>query len=171
MKESALNISMYTDWINEYKGRSTEEEPRKLEWAANRYNEILKLNHLYAQSTKLLGCLYLYFNGYKLQSELDNIFWKLRNGDWETKSYITTWDKTEEIQNKAIDHLIEIKKEINALSTYRPRPIRFLIVAKHTWWDIKTYNCRRYCRNHFKRFYKKFKKRFVTAPRLLGKSR
>lgn len=144
MKESALRIATLSVRIRQNRYST---DPLYVTLIPKWQQEILLkkqiLDEEYNKAVRFIGHLYFYFDGYLIQNKLDALFEHLKNTDWENQTFTKSWRDLSKSQNQGASLLIEIKQEINALSTLWPRPIRFIVTMLH-YWDIVTYSKRRW---------------------------
>lgn len=157
MAESAKEIAKFQLWLKD-NGSNPVFANMLPVWAHAAYEERLKLIRNYERSQKAIGQLYLYFDGYFLQNKLDDLFLSLRDTEWEKQSWNVSYRLLGRIQNKGTALLFEVKREINALSTLMPRPIRWIVV-RINYMILESYGQRRTIRIVSKRLIRQLKNR------------
>jgi hypothetical protein len=156
MKESALQIMMFASWIKGQEGSDNAFFRDKLpEWYESLYREKRNLQLYYNKSTRLIGCLYFYYDGYHIQNKLDDLFLEMKDTDWESQTYIKSRNALWKCQGQGVEILQEIKKEIDALSKLWPRPIHWVVIRWNLLY-LQTYEQRRWAKVMVKRKLSRF---------------
>ncbi len=138
MRTVALEILHRNVWLEENDINTENQSEKSEKWKRERYQLIQQLRSHYHKAHTLIGYTYFYYKPFRIQNELDDIFFELAHNEWQECSFDDGWEKLNNCQIKGIKILREMKKEFDAnISLIYFRPAWYLNVVYYNFINIQ----------------------------------